>query len=145
MDNFNSKESYGWVECTLCGQWVHDKCMQVDAAKYSMNDDFPCGCDIIRNGLVPLKRSVSVAFISTSNRMHIYIYALVHLPICPLWISDNLLLVFWCLPDIRKIGTWFIKVILTQIETFFERVLLIQKQKYLPHINYTCTYILSLI
>jgi hypothetical protein len=38
MDNFNSKESYGWVECTLCGQWVHDKCMQVDAAKYSMND-----------------------------------------------------------------------------------------------------------
>ncbi|CAC5387649.1 OTUD1 [Mytilus coruscus] len=60
MHNFNSKESYGWVECTLCGQWVHDKCMQVDAAKYSRKDDFPCGCDIIRNGLVPLKRSVSV-------------------------------------------------------------------------------------
>ena len=75
----------------------------------------------------------------------IYIYALVHLPICPLWIADNLLLVFWCLPDIRKTGTWFIKVILTQIETFFERVLWMQKQKYLPHINYTCTYILSLI
>jgi hypothetical protein len=50
--HFNSKESYGWVECTLCGQWMHDKCMQVDAAKYSMNDDFPCGCDIIRNGHV---------------------------------------------------------------------------------------------
>ncbi|XP_052059310.1 uncharacterized protein LOC127699979 [Mytilus californianus] len=45
----------GWVECTLCGQWVHDTCMGVTAAAFSLQDDFPCECDCLQNGELKLK------------------------------------------------------------------------------------------
>lgn len=56
MHNFNQDTKPGWVECTLCGQWVHDICMGVEARKYGERDDFPCGCDALRDGRLNLRK-----------------------------------------------------------------------------------------
>lgn len=50
MDSHHKDITLGWVECTLCGQLVHDTCMGVTAAAFSLQDDFPCGCDCLQNG-----------------------------------------------------------------------------------------------
>jgi len=45
-----------WVECTVCGQWVHDTCMEIDARKIKDDDVFMCGCDKLVDGKLKLQR-----------------------------------------------------------------------------------------
>ena len=60
----------GWVECTLCGQWVHTICMRVDGKKYGINDNFPCGCDALRSGCLPLKRYTFLFWLLQQAYLH---------------------------------------------------------------------------
>ncbi|KAK3108397.1 hypothetical protein FSP39_007156, partial [Pinctada imbricata] len=53
---FDEEEGAAWVECTLCGQWVHKECMGVTTRDFFEWDDFPCGCDRLVDGEVSLKR-----------------------------------------------------------------------------------------
>ena len=61
----------GWVECTLCGQWVHKICMGMDGKKYRISDNFPCGCDALCSGCLPLKfyESLKIEDVSLDFKM----------------------------------------------------------------------------
>lgn len=50
LDSHHKVITPGWVECTICGQLVHDICMGVTAATFSLQDDLPCGCDCLQKG-----------------------------------------------------------------------------------------------
>jgi hypothetical protein len=49
MSNANSGIDAVMIECTLCGQWVHDACARIDAKKIKEEDPYLCGCDRIDN------------------------------------------------------------------------------------------------
>ncbi|CAC5362545.1 unnamed protein product [Mytilus coruscus] len=55
MLNANPDQHSVMVECTLCGQWVHDVCARIDAQKIKEEDPFLCGCDRIENGKFVIK------------------------------------------------------------------------------------------
>ncbi|CAG2190982.1 unnamed protein product [Mytilus edulis] len=45
-----------WVECILCGQWVHDICVHVKAQDIGEDDPFLCGCDRLTQTICSLER-----------------------------------------------------------------------------------------
>ncbi|CAG2233270.1 unnamed protein product [Mytilus edulis] len=51
----NPQHNPSWVECTLCGQWVHDICVHVKAEDIGEDDPFLCGCDRLTQTICSLE------------------------------------------------------------------------------------------
>ncbi|XP_033739871.1 serine-rich adhesin for platelets-like [Pecten maximus] len=56
MHNANPEINPKWIECSRCGQWMHDVCIKMDISNITEEDEFFCGCDRIANEKVKLKR-----------------------------------------------------------------------------------------
>ncbi|XP_060567161.1 uncharacterized protein LOC132725952 [Ruditapes philippinarum] len=56
MSNANPDLDPIWIECSLCGQWTHDTCLQIQGADIKPEDLFFCGCDRLVDGNFIIER-----------------------------------------------------------------------------------------